>query len=383
MVTISEAEDVLKDYYLDAVNAQLNGEISPFYNAIAKTSENVFGRQIKIGIVKNGMSAVRACEEDEDLPAPHSNRYYYINEPLKNIYGTIELSDKVIRASADSSGSLVNVLNSEMNGLIAGAKANFARMLYGNENGLITRVVKKVSTNVLQVEDAKSMYLNSIVEIENSSDTISAYITKIDPVNNYITINKSLDSYSFNGGETICLQDSYGRELKGLTYLFDESTIYGYSKSANPFFNPYVISVARADLTEDDLMKVMDYVEAESGSKTNMILCSFNTRRLISKLFESSKQIVNTTDISAGVTSLCVNAVPIYADAFCPDGRIYFLNTDDFVLCQLCDWSWLENESGKILTQASGRASYTATLVKYAELICKRPCGQAMIKITD
>lgn len=40
---------------------------------------------------------------------------------------------------------------------------------------------------------------------------------------------------------------------------------------------------------------------------------------------------------------------------------------------------WLEDESGKILKQTSGKAAYTATLVKYAELICKKPCGQAML----
>ncbi len=41
---------------------------------------------------------------------------------------------------------------------------------------------------------------------------------------------------------------------------------------------------------------------------------------------------------------------------------------------------WLEDEDGKILRQIPGKAAYGATLVKYAELICKKPCGQAMIK---
>ena len=40
---------------------------------------------------------------------------------------------------------------------------------------------------------------------------------------------------------------------------------------------------------------------------------------------------------------------------------------------------WLEDESGKILKQIPGKAAYGATLVKYAELVCKKPCGQAML----
>jgi hypothetical protein len=37
-------------------------------------------------------------------------------------------------------------------------------------------------------------------------------------------------------------------------------------------------------------------------------------------------------------------------------------------------------EDGKILKQVPDKPVYKATLVKYAELICSRPCGQAMIR---
>lgn len=40
---------------------------------------------------------------------------------------------------------------------------------------------------------------------------------------------------------------------------------------------------------------------------------------------------------------------------------------------------WLEDEDGKILKQVAGKPAYCATLVKYAELICRKPCGQAML----
>ena len=58
---------------------------------------------------------------------------------------------------------------------------------------------------------------------------------------------------------------------------------------------------------------------------------------------------------------------------------MYLLNTNDFTLHQLCDWNWLENEDGKVLRQSENKPIYTATLVKYADLICDRPNGQAKI----
>ena len=71
------------------------------------------------------------------------------------------------------------------------------------------------------------------------------------------------------------------------------------------------------------------------------------------------------------------------SDRFCPEDRIYFVNTDDFVLNQLCDWSWLEDEGGRVLKQVACKAAYSATLVKYAELVCKKPYAQGLIILNN
>ena len=58
---------------------------------------------------------------------------------------------------------------------------------------------------------------------------------------------------------------------------------------------------------------------------------------------------------------------------------MYVLNTDEFALHQLCDWRWLEGDDGKVLKQTAGKPVYTATLVKYADLLCEKPIGQGVI----
>ena len=85
-------------------------------------------------------------------------------------------------------------------------------------------------------------------------------------------------------------------------------------------------------------------------------------------------------EVEGGGKVISYNGVPIVVDRFCPDGSLYLLNTDDFKLHQLCDWQWLEAEDGKILKQVPGKPVYTATLVKYAELMCERPCGQGVFE---
>ena len=124
---------------------------------------------------------------------------------------------------------------------------------------------------------------------------------------------------------------------------------------------------------------VLDYMEENFNSKINVILCSYKTRKKIAALIDANRRVVNTIDARTGYGVVTVNDVPVYADKYCPDDRILFLNSEDFALYQLCDWEWLEDEDGKILKQVPGKAAYSATLVKYAELVCRKPCGQAML----
>ncbi|MDE5766743.1 MAG: phage major capsid protein [Clostridia bacterium] len=380
MITIANADAALKDYYLDAVNAQLSGEVSPFFNAIAKTGENVFGKDVKLAIARGGMSGVVAGAEDGDLPSPRSNRYYGVTLPLKNIYGTIEISDKAMRASGNAAGAFVNLLNAEMEGLVAGAKANFARMLYGDGNGLLCTVLSKKSDFVLTVNSAKSFFKGLKVTV-GAASAFDATVTAVDTENGLITLDTDCKNVTFSGGEKICIAGAEGNEIIGLSGIFDGENLYGYAKSTEVYFKPFVKHCVAASLTEGDIIDVIDGLEEASDGKINMILCSHKVRKQIAKLMTSSRRIVNTAEIAAGYSSIVINDVPVYADKFCPDDRIYFVNTDDFVLNQLCDWAWLEDEGGRILKQVAGKAAYSATLVKYAELICKKPFAQGAIML--
>lgn len=382
MITLNNADAALKDYYLDAVSAQLNEKISPFYNAIEKTTENVFGKDVKMSIVKGGMENVVAGDEDGDLPSPYSNRYYSVTMPLKNIYGTIEISDKALRASRDNSGAFVNLLNAEMEGLIGSAKANFARMLYGDGNGLLCKVISQATQTNIVVDSVRQFFIGLKVDLISSDGTTileGCTVTDVNTGSNIVCVDAEISTTRLTAGDKIYVSGVYGKEICGLAGIFDGTTLYGYTKTTDLYFSPYRKSIAGTSLTEENLVDVIDTLEVNYDSKINMILCSHSSRKTIAKLLSENRRIVNTQEIAAGFSGVYVNDVPVYADKYCPDNRIYFLNTEDFQLNQLCDWEWLEDESGKVLKQVPGKAAYSATLVKYAELICKKPCGQGLL----
>ena len=382
MITVENADKALKDYYLDAISAQLNDNISPFFSAIEKNTNNVFGKDVKIAVIREGNGSVVACAEDGDLPDPHKNRYLDITLPLKNIYGTIEVSDKALRASRDKSGAFVNLLDAEMEGLVQCAKRNFRRMLFGDGTGAICTVVGSASGNSYKVDKADSSFLGMCVDVYPASsgvvgDSYGVYIVAVDPAKSTVTFNKEIVD-SIAGGKVYPHGGKDG-ELTGLGAIFDSDTLYGYSKTAEPYFAPYIVD-GNNELTEEKMCDIMDTLEEQFNSTVNMIICSYKTRKKIAALVADNKRVVNSIDAHTGVGAVTVNGVPVYADKYCPDGRILFLNTDDFSLNQLCDWEWLEDEGGKILKQVGGKAAYSATLVKYAELVCTKPCAQGMLK---
>lgn len=380
MVTLSNADAALKEYYLDAVSAQLNQGVSPFFNEIEKTTQNVFGKYAKCAVYNGRMSRIIAGDEDGELPEAESNRYGEITLPLKNIYGSFSISDKALRASQDSSGALVNLLDAEMEGLISDAKDNFARMIYGDGNGLLA-TVSSVSGTKVYLDGVKHWFYGLKVDVYNGSSVVANKLTvkEVNATEKYVVFAESISSYSISSGYTVRMSGAYGKEITGLAALFGKADLYGSDKVNDPFFTPY--KATASSLTAGDVIGAVTAIEERSGGKVKMILCSHAGRKKIADLFASTQKVVTTNDVNVGFSGVYVNEIPVYADRFCPDNRIYLINPEDFVLCQLCDWEWLEDEQGKVLRQISGKAAYTATLVKYAELLCKKPCGQGMIAI--
>lgn len=382
MITIENADKALKEYYLDAVSAQLNENISPFFSAVEKNAQNVYGKDVKLSLIRGNLGAVMAGGEDDDLPDAYANRYLDICAPLKNLYGTIEISDKALRASRESSGAFVNLVNAEMEGLISSATQNFRRMLFGDGTGELAKVTGTTSETEFVVDTVKDYFVGMLIDFAPPAPIYTPQENKNFRI---VAIDKAKSSITVSPKQTNDVEECYVvphgshlNELTGLKAIFHADTLYGYKKAEEPFFAP-VTADAGGALTEEMLCDMLDNLEENFSSKPDMILCGYKTRKKIAALIADRKRVTNTIDVRTGVGAITVNDVPVYADKFCPDGEIMFVNTADFVLCQLCDWEWLEDEDGKILKQIPGKAAYSATLVKYAELICKKPCGQGII----
>jgi hypothetical protein len=346
---------------------------------LEKTSSDEVGKDVR-KIVRTAFNCgVGAGTETGELPKGRPSQNVTFVTTLKNLYGTIEISDKALRSSQGNEGAFVNILNEEMDSLIKSAKVNFSRMIFGDGTGLLD-AVQNVASTYINVMNVHRFIPGMYVRIGEVGECTYAKVTRVAVNNSAVYLSDFSDGQSLETLDTglpIYIADTNGEELTGLDQIFDSETLYGVERT--PEITPETYRASNGQLDEDVVMQLCDNVEAKTGNRPDIILTTMGMRRKIIKKYREQGITLPTVQLENGETGLQLLGMTLIVDRFCPRGTMYLLHTPSFKIHQLCDWQWLEAEDGKILKQVPGKPVYAATLVKYAELMCENPGGQARL----
>ena len=388
MVTLSTANNALKEVYLGVLSNQLNTTINPLLARIEQTSSDVWGKEIR-KIAPYGINGgIGAGTETGDLPSSAENNYEQFVLSLKNLYGKLEISDKAIRASENSTGAFVNLLTAEMEGLIKASAFNFGRMLYGDGTGKLATITDNDTNNVV-VDSTKNLIEGMVVDILSADGTVlksTIRITAINKATNTVTLSTNTltkNAYA-DAGNFLCVQGSYNNEITGLGAIFkDSGSLYNLERANHSWLIPYMKDISSGsqtqNITDITIQNAIDDIEESADSKVDFIVCSSGVKRNYQSYLASYRSNINILELEGGFKAISYNGIPLISDRFAPANTMYLLNTSEFNLHQLCDWKWLESEDGKVIRQTLGKPTYQATLVKYADIICNKPRGQAKI----
>lgn len=381
MVTLQTAESALKNVYLGVVANQLNVNANPLLAKIKHSSKDVWGKEVRKLAPYGINGGVGAGSEEGALPTSSGNGYVQFVAELKNLYGKIDISDKAVRASANNIGAFVNLLSDEMEGLVKASSFNLGRMLYGDGTGLLATASAQ-SEKTIACDKVNNLIEGMLVDVYNGATKVNTSplkVTYVDRVNKKFTYESS-ESLTITSGYKFYVQGSKDFEISGLGKIFDstQTSIYGVSKTEYPWLNPYT-STTSLEISDLLIQQAIDFLDMNVDSQINFITCSSQVRRAYQEYLGAYRRNIDITELEGGYKTITHNGIPVVADRFVDDDTMYLLNTNDFTIHELCDWKWLEGEDGRILKQNQGYPTYSATLVKYAELICDKPCGQAKI----
>lgn len=178
MIDLYQAENTLKNVYLGIIRDQLNNKSDPVLAKIKNTQENVWGNKIIVS------------RHFEDT-------YYTIEEELVTFTATIEITDKAIRCSQNSTGAFVNLLNDTIETMLVDTKRRLANSFY-NEDTKPTYLPEDYKFEPMKVNGLKKLF-----DTKNNITKLNPYIDKINKFDT-IKIQEIIDNNNDEVNMMLC-----------------------------------------------------------------------------------------------------------------------------------------------------------------------------------
>ena len=396
MVTMQTFDTALKDIYEEPLRDQINTGSGIFLAKVEQTSKDIEGGRRVYKIAPYGVNGGTGSGSDtQALPVSGGNLYAPFISGIKSIRGVIKFTDQVMKASRSSKAAFLSAMESEQDGLLKSAKFTYGRQSYLDGTGICTKCGDTNNSVTVNVKSTQYLIEGMIIDIVNANGNPipNGEKRRIVAVNR-IGNNKSIVLDGAKGVTTtsdhvIVEQGSFDQELTGMEAVFAQSgKLYGLDKSKNPWLVPYRYEMPNNSpgntqsntIDDQTIVDTINFVEEYRGSNINLLIANPAVESEYYRYLAQTKRSVNTTTLEGGYKSLSVAGRPMVKDRFVKPGCLKLLDTTQWKMHTLDggDWSWLD-EDGKILKWVSGYAMWTAALIKYCELICDHPGGQAEI----
>lgn len=375
-------EKALKENYLPVWRNQLGIEPSALLGKIKKRAlkSNKIVAAAQVGLSGGfGFGA-----EGQATPQAGGVRIERFSTEAKDMYVNIVISAKAVRLTG-SGGAMANALDTEVKAAYETAKWNVGRALFGNGTGILTTTTALTTAgNTITVNDTTYLKEGLIIDIYATGGTTpvsggaARRITSVDRANKTITV--SGDAQTFAAG-FITVQNSYNREITGLGAIFDDSitSLYGVSKSANPFIKPIAIDAGN-DIDDGTITKALRAAKNEKNSHIDTLLCGDDAYdNYVNYLRVNNIRVEDMTKtISGGFKAIKFifgnKEVDIVNESFVPSAEMWGVESGALEL-HTQEWNFADLQGGGIFNLMEGQSNYRALLVNYGDLICTNPGG--------
>jgi len=305
----------------------------------------------------------------------------------KKLYARLDIDREAIIAGRKSEQVFVDSTKHEIKAKADRFALDLNRQFYGNGGGTLGLVGSATATTI--VVTAATWNQNYFMEgdrIQLYADasgipgalvgvgTIST-ITSINPTTRTLTCD-SVDA-ARAAGQHVVLEGNANNELTGFASHIDDqtSTIHNINKSTYFRARGVYKDASSASVSVDLMNQVVQQMVNVSTEMPKMVITSPKQWRLISQLLENAK-IYYAKDSDKGKFGFGaleyispLGVLPVYADRFCPEEKMYFVNPESFQFIQREDFGWFD-EDGTILMRQATTDAYEARYGGYSELIC-------------
>lgn len=392
LTTINAA---LKEFWENALAYQLNDKIL-LLNRLQSTTENLYGRYALIPLHTGRSGGLSARPEYGTIQSVDQQRVAQAQYTLKYLYGRGGVSGPSMELTSSKEGSVVSIIELEMNRLLDDAKVDAARQLYGTGDGKVTQcgVTAASATIVLsgtgfnEAVQKGQIYVGMFITIGTVANpvlrTVETAVTGIVPSGPSITVaagalTTAITDFVFRSGNAIATSVSY--EISGLQQaVATAANTFGgidASTAANSYWDNLRIAQG-GNLTLDAFTRAFNTVNGIAGGNVSCVITSFGVQRAFYNLLQSQVRYMNPMTLASGYQSLDYMGVPVIADKDAPYGNAYFLDERFFRIYSNQDWHWMDDD-GKVLKWVANQDAWQFVLRRYMNLgMSRRNCQLVM-----
>lgn len=398
---LARIQEALKNYYLPALNNQLNIEPCALLANIKKVKckSDIIKTVAPVGISGGfGFSS-----EGGNTPDAGGMNYQDFTVRTKDMYANIEISNKSVELAKGGSDSIINALQEEVQGAKDAASWNVGRALFGDGTGklaTVTAISRSSAPYTLTVDSDKNLIEGLIIDIitvsSGGTKTIvdtKLRITNVSHTNSSgyaVTVDKQPTAYDSTSGTVtyITVQGSDGKEITGLGSIIYDSvpSLYGITKASKPIIKPVVKTYSSAsDITDTFINDALRRAEREKNSKIDMVICGDTVYDAYVTYLRGNQERVEarTKMLEGGFKAINFTFgnrdIAIVNEKFMPNGEMWGVELGKLEFHQT-GWSFMELQGGGIFNLKEDKSVYRATLANYGDLICKNPGGVLRIK---
>ncbi|MGM0409240.1 MAG: phage major capsid protein [Bacillota bacterium] len=376
------ANKAFKDFFLEPARKQLDEGSGAFLSQIEKSTKEVSGKKIKMPLVYGRSGGLGNRAETGDLPEANPRKWEQAEWETKNMYGTITISGKSIKASRNNKGAFTKMLTAQMEDLTNDANNDLRRQILGDGSGVLGSLQSATSSESVTLETGQNpfvFHVGQMVDIRaTADDTVvesNLEVLNVDKNTGEVTLSTAV---TVSEGDYLTIHDNYNQELTGVEKVMTkDNTLYGIDRSTNKWFNPNVENVD-GEITEMVMQEAIDSAEIMVGSNIDFIMTTYGVARGFQLDQLSYKKNIDYKKLKGGYKVMSYADVPIAKEKFMKEGTMDFMQKKNWKLYHMNDWEWMKKD-GNVLSRVSGKDAYTATLFRYADLGCDKPAGQTRL----
>lgn len=314
------------------------------------------------------------------LPAANRGNYAKAILTTKSVYAVCEVDRKTIKQSKDA-GAFVEALKENVKRTVQKFNWNASRILHNDGTGALGTInTSGVTDNgsgsyTVVISTATWKLANWEVRdfINVSTGTDKFEITAIAPSTRAITMQRLEGATVPVDEDVLYLQGSRNNDPEGLKGVCDATSSTKYSLAIQYRWQSTQIAAAGAGINVDLMNQAMLEQQAYTGQVPSMISTSFVQMRKLLNSIEDQKRYFQSGELKSrygnfswpGVQFMSAKGpIPIIAERFVEDDRMYFLNDEHIEAEHAPDFGWCDDE-GFVFLRKAGSDQYEARYAAY------------------